>query len=34
MAYFSLPGKTPLPRSALEMYINGEIINGAVRFIM
>ena len=33
-AYFNLSGKTPVPRTALEMYVNDAIINGAVSFIM
>ena len=33
-AYFNLTGKTPVLRTALQMYVNGEIINGAVSFIM
>ena len=33
-AYFNLSGKTPVLRTALQMYVNGEIINGAVSFIM
>jgi len=34
MAYFNLSGKTPVPRTALQMYVNGAIINSAVCFIM
>jgi len=34
MAYFNLSRKTPVLRTALQMYVNGEIINGAVSFIM
>ena len=33
-AYFNLLGKIPVLRTALQMYVNGEIINGAVGFIM
>jgi len=33
-AYFNLSGKTPVLRTALQMYVNGEIINGAVSFII
>jgi hypothetical protein len=32
--YFNLSGKTPVLRTALQMYVNDEIINGAVSFIM
>ena len=34
MAYFNLPTKTPVLRTALQMYVYGEIINGAVSFIL
>jgi hypothetical protein len=34
MAYFNLSRKTPVLRTALQMYVNGEIINGPVSFIM
>jgi hypothetical protein len=34
MAYFNLSRKAPVPRTALQMYVNGEIVNGAVTFIM
>jgi len=34
MAYFNLSRKTPVLRTALQMYVNGEIINGAVSLIM
>jgi len=27
MAYFNLSGKTSILRTALQMYVNGEIIN-------
>ena len=33
-AYFNLSRKTPVLRTALQMYVNGEVIYGAVRFIM
>jgi len=33
-ANFNLSGKTPVLRTALQMCVNGEIINGAVSFIM
>jgi len=33
-ACFNLSGKTPVVRIALQMYVNGAIINGAVNFIM
>ena len=33
-ACFNLSGNTPVLRTALQMYANGEIINGAVSFIM
>ena len=33
-AYFNLSGKTQVLRTALQMCVNGEIINGAVSFIM
>ena len=32
--YFNLSRKTPALRTALQMYVNGEIINSAVSFIM
>jgi hypothetical protein len=34
MAYFSLSRKTPVLIIALQMYVNGEIINGALNFII
>jgi len=34
MAYFNPSRKTSLLRTTLQMYVNGEIINGAVSFIM
>ena len=34
LAYFNLSGKTPVLRTALQICVNGEIINGAVSFIM
>jgi len=34
MTYFNLSQKTPVLRTALQMYVIGEIINGAVSFIM
>jgi len=34
MAYFNLSEKTPVLRTALQMYVYGEIINGAVSFLM
>jgi len=34
MAYFNPSGKIPVLRTALQMYVNGEIVNGAVSFIM
>jgi len=34
MAYFNLPGKTPVLRTAIQMCVNGDIIVGAVSFIM
>jgi len=33
-AYFNLSGKTAVLRTALQMCVNGGIINGAVSFIM
>jgi hypothetical protein len=32
VAYCNLSGKTPVPSIALQMYVNGEIINGALNF--
>jgi len=32
--YFNLSGKTPVLKTALQLYVNGAIINGAVSFIM
>jgi hypothetical protein len=34
MAYFNLSSKTPILRTALQMYVNGGIINGAVSFMI
>jgi len=34
MAYYNLSGKTSVLRTALQMDVYGEIINGAVSFIM
>jgi len=33
-AYFNLSGKTPVLRRALQMYVNGEIMNGALNFMI
>jgi hypothetical protein len=33
-ACFKLSGKIPVLRIALQMYVNGEIIDGADRFMM
>ena len=32
--YFNPSGKTPVTRTALQLYVNGAIVNGAVSFIM
>jgi hypothetical protein len=32
MTYLNLSRKTPAPSTALQMYVNGEIINGALNF--
>ena len=34
MAYFNLSEKAPVLRTALQIYVYGEIINGSVSFIM
>jgi len=34
MAYFILSRKTPVLRTTLQTYVNGEIINVVVSFIM
>ena len=30
IAYFNLAGKTPVLKTALQMYVNGKIMNGAL----
>jgi hypothetical protein len=32
VAYFNLSGKTPVPNIEFQIYVNGEIINGALNF--
>jgi len=34
IAYFNLLGKTLVLRTALQVYVNGEIINGALHFMI
>jgi hypothetical protein len=34
MANFTLSGKMPVPSTALQMCVSGEIINGALDFII
>ena len=34
IAYFNLSGKTPVLKAALQMYVNGEIMNGALNFMI
>jgi hypothetical protein len=34
MANFNLPGKMPVPSTALQICVSGEIINGALDFII